>query len=218
MNLTNALTLAETQPIEEMLGEIASWQAETLHLAVASEADAAALADARNRVRDMAKKIEDYRKERKAPALAEGKAIDARYKPAVDALEAIRQRMDAIGREWIARCLQSRGMDEEARTAILRELTYILSKGDSVSPAEKHRMETLELALATTPSDDSFGLKGLSIRWIWKARVDDESKVPDLYKSIDLPAINKVARETKGKGWIPGVEFYQEMQLAREAE
>lgn len=48
---------------------------------------------------------------------------------------------------------------------------------------------------------------GTAMREIWKAVVVDESKVPREYLTVNLGALEAVAKATKGKAAIPGVKF-----------
>jgi hypothetical protein len=57
--------------------------------------------------------------------------------------------------------------------------------------------------------------KGVSSRKVWKARVVDETQVPTEFagiviRPVDVKALNELAKATKGKAKIPGVEFYEE--------
>ena len=56
--------------------------------------------------------------------------------------------------------------------------------------------------------------KGESTRKVWKARVIDAKKVPDVFKIVDEKALNKYAIATKGAVPVEGVKFYQESSLA----
>lgn len=48
---------------------------------------------------------------------------------------------------------------------------------------------------------------GVSMREVWEAVVTDKSKVPLEYMEVNLSALNAVAKATKGKLNIPGVQF-----------
>jgi hypothetical protein len=56
--------------------------------------------------------------------------------------------------------------------------------------------------------------EGESTRKIWKARVIDFAKLPDMYKLPNEKALNAMAVSIKGPSNIPGVEFYFESVLS----
>ena len=60
---------------------------------------------------------------------------------------------------------------------------------------------------------------GVSSRKVWKARITDESQVPIevagiVIRPVDLSALNNLAKATKGKAKIAGVEFYEEFIMS----
>ena len=52
---------------------------------------------------------------------------------------------------------------------------------------------------------------GVSMRETWVAKVVDKSKVPLEYMEVNLSALNAVAKATKGKLQIPGIEFEKQI-------
>jgi hypothetical protein len=59
---------------------------------------------------------------------------------------------------------------------------------------------------------------GTSARKIWKARVVNENLVPVSFmgavlRPVDLSALDKLAKASKGAMKIPGVEFYEDVQI-----
>lgn len=52
---------------------------------------------------------------------------------------------------------------------------------------------------------------GVSMRETWVAKVTDKSKVPLEYMEVNISALNAVAKATKGKISIPGVEFEKQI-------
>ena len=55
-----------------------------------------------------------------------------------------------------------------------------------------------------------YKVNGLSQRTIWKAKVTDISKLPDEYKLSNQRLLNSIAKSSKGKMKIDGVEMYEE--------
>jgi len=57
-------------------------------------------------------------------------------------------------------------------------------------------------------------LKGIVTRTVWKFRVVDEAKIPCAYHTVDLQKIRRVVQSTEGKIEVPGIEIYQEKEIA----
>lgn len=55
---------------------------------------------------------------------------------------------------------------------------------------------------------------GVAMKKVWKARVVDVALVPREYMTVNQSALDAVARSTKGAVKIPGVEMFEEAQLA----
>lgn len=60
-------------------------------------------------------------------------------------------------------------------------------------------------------------VQGISTRTLWRARVIDAKLVPDEYKIVNDKMLQDIAKATKGKVAVPGVEFYSEQILAQRA-
>ena len=59
---------------------------------------------------------------------------------------------------------------------------------------------------------------GTSAVAVWKAKVTNDSLVPVEFagmviRPIDVSAIDKIAKTSKGQMKIPGIEFYQDIQI-----
>lgn len=57
-------------------------------------------------------------------------------------------------------------------------------------------------------------ITGISTREVWKFRVIDAKLVPEEYKTVNETMLGQVARSTKGKLSVPGVEFYSEETMS----
>ena len=72
--------------------------------------------------------------------------------------------------------------------------------------------------MAAPPIIEAPKATGISTRKAWKARVVDPSKVPAYVngmeiRTINMSALNNIARMTKGSAAIPGVEFFEETSI-----
>ena len=57
-------------------------------------------------------------------------------------------------------------------------------------------------------------VKGISFKEVWKFRIIDIDKVPRKYLIVDEKSLGEIARSTKGKVTIPGIEFYSDKTVA----
>lgn len=57
-------------------------------------------------------------------------------------------------------------------------------------------------------------IKGVMTRTVWKFRIKDEKLIPRDYLVVDEVKIGKMIRATEGKIEIPGIEVYQEKEIA----
>lgn len=60
---------------------------------------------------------------------------------------------------------------------------------------------------------------GTAVKKVWKARVVNEKLVPveimgTVIRPVDLSALDKLAKFSKGNMSVPGVEFYEDVQIA----
>lgn len=136
----------------------------------------------------------------KAERLIKGKM--AEYQREQEAKErAIREEMERRKREEAERLLKEAQEREAAGDMLGADLA--LAQAELVESAAP--VATIQQASAA----------GVSSRKVWKARVVDESLVPIevagvVIRPVDLSALNNLAKATKGKAKIPGVEFYED--------
>lgn len=57
-------------------------------------------------------------------------------------------------------------------------------------------------------------VSGVSTREDWDFRIVDESLIPREYLDVNVPALRAVAKTTKGKAKVPGVEFFARQVVA----
>jgi tRNA nucleotidyltransferase/poly(A) polymerase len=145
---------------------------------------------------------------------------DARVKP----IQKIRkEHLDKMSYDYQRRMKEleaelQRKAEEEARKAAgaarLVQAQTAKNAGASEETVEKLQNAPLTLISASKPVLVE-NAKGQSFKENWKARIIDESLVPDEINGIKLwiideKAINKLVRDSKGKIVIPGVENYAE--------
>lgn len=92
--------------------------------------------------------------------------------------------------------------EEMARIAAEAE-----ASGDTETAAEAVAIAALEESNVTYAPKAA----GVSMRETWIAKVVDESKIPREYLTVNMTALNAVAKATKGAVKIPGVEFVKEI-------
>ena len=140
----------------------------------------------------------------KAEKLIKGKM--AEYQREQEAKErAIREELERRQREEAERLLKE-AQEKEASGDIL---------GADLALAQAELMESA----APVATIQQASAAGVSSRKVWKARVVDESLVPIevagvVIRPVDLSALNNLAKATKGKAKIAGVEFYEEIIMS----
>ncbi len=79
--------------------------------------------------------------------------------------------------------------------------------------AEETRIEAQSVPVPIVPRKVE-KVKGVSFKEIWKFKIVDIKKVPRQYLIVDEKTLGNIARSTKGKVKIAGVEFYSEKSVA----
>lgn len=101
--------------------------------------------------------------------------------------------------------------EQERKRKEAEELARIAAEaeaqGDEETAAEAVAVAAMTEATVTTAPKAA----GVSMRETWVAKVTDKSKVPLEYMEVNISALNAVAKATKGKLNIPGVEFVKEV-------
>ena len=105
---------------------------------------------------------------------------------------------------------EAKAADERMRLAKLA--ARLADKGNT--GASQQVLERAEAIVAApvavaAPAEYKMPVGGGNTRMAWKARVVNADLVPREYMVIDMPAIQAVAKATKGKAVIPGVEFVE---------
>lgn len=172
------------------------------------------------------KAVKDYWKEPKAAAQAAHKALCAReaqmLKPLEDAESTVKRAMLAYDTEVKRRRREAEEAARKAREAEVARLEAIAAQADAqgdIDAAEVMRDMAEDVPIGDIAAPAAPAVKGACVRTVWKARVTDPKVVPAYHdgvelRSINMAALNSLARYSKGQATIPGVEFYEESTLA----
>jgi len=101
--------------------------------------------------------------------------------------------------------------DAEDESTVQERETLLREAAEAEQKAEFERMAAEQARQQTFVRKEA----GESERTTWKARVVDIEKVPRFYMVVNEAMLNAVAKTTKGKSTIPGVEFYEEKTIVR---
>lgn len=145
------------------------------------------------------------------------RARDKHRAPIIEAEKIVKSKMGEFRKNE-----EKRLRDEENR---LRELARKKEEEDRLREAERlinegrpeealillgQEIETPPVILPETAPK----VPGIVARSVWKFRITDPSKVPCEYHMIDEAKIGRVVRATEGKIEIPGVQTYEEKEIA----
>lgn len=109
---------------------------------------------------------------------------------------------------------------QEERERLLAAAITAEQTGDTFSAELSLNMAEMVDDMKVTPiSSLAPKAEGISVRKTWKARITDDSLVPIhvagiCLRPVDVSALTNLARATKGSIQIPGVQFYEDANLA----
>lgn len=169
------------------------------------------------------KKVQDFWKEPKEAAHKAWKNIcekeKAMLEPLQQAEKLIKTKMAEFQKEQEAkqRAIQEeleRKQREEAER-LLQEAAEKEEAGDKLGANLLMAQAELIEQSAPVATFQQPTARGVSSKKVWKARIVDETQVPIEYmgillRPVDIKALNDIAKTSKGKARIPGVEFYEE--------
>ena len=147
-------------------------------------------------VRDTERSIEDKRLEFTAPLNQSLKAINDTFKKLKEPLEQARALLTNKILGWKRDEAERLFKEEERRRKI----------------QEAHREAGHEVSAPVVLERPENKIGNTQTRKVWTFRVKEFSKIPDVYKVINQVAVNQSIRD--GVRDIPGIEVYQEEQLA----
>lgn len=119
----------------------------------------------------------------------------------------IRQKMTAFyeaEQKRIAAEQERQRQEAEAMAALAAEAE---AAGDMETAAEAVAVAAVTESTVTAAPKAA----GISMREVWRAKVVDPNKVPREYLIVDQSALDAIAKATKGKLNIPGVEFVKDL-------
>lgn len=171
--------------------------------------------------------ITDYWKESKAATNAAHKAVVAQekqmLKPLQDAEAIIKKTMldyqRAVEKARLQAEAEARKRQEEEARRLLEQAVQAEEKGDDQQAAINMAMAEMVSEMPAAPVVAAPTAQGTSIRKTWKAKVVDEKLVPAYFngmelRTINMTALNNLAKTTKGTMQIPGVEFFEDSSLS----
>lgn len=97
---------------------------------------------------------------------------------------------------------------EKEKEKLEKKATKLEEKGD-VLKAEEVRIEADFVPVPVVQTKVN-SVKGISYKVVWKYKITDEEKIPRKFLTIDHKTLSGLARSTKGKVLVAGVEFYSE--------
>lgn len=195
-------------------------------LSVATQQDYDNAAELCKDIKSRIKQIEDYWKPLKEKAYGAWKDICSKEKqllsPFTKAESDIKAKMTTFQRqkleeERLLREEQERWKREEAER-LLQEATKAEQAGN-----DEHAEYLVEVAEQTQnmqfKQPKQVKTAGTAVKTTWKARVINEKLVPveimgAMIRPIDTKVLDKLAKASKGNMQIPGVEFYEDIQVA----
>lgn len=171
-------------------------------------------------VAEVMKDIEDARTAAVAPLLDMQRQINAQCKPLADRLDVVKRRYATLVTAWQKREEDDRkrvAAEEKAKSEAALEEAAGLAESDPIgSEAALQRASDLAAAsrarVAAVPNKVGGGYGSITGRKVWKWTVEDFAVLPDLYKVVNVKALNGMA-PTKGNAPpdIPGIRWEQEL-------
>lgn len=222
------IVTVEELPIDQKLkiaGSVMVSRAQKLRVSTQEEYEGAAtfLKD----IKEQAKRIKDYWAEPKAKAAAAHKDIVAREKAMLNPLAEAEAIVKRSMSDYTAAVLKARReAEEEARRRQQEEAERLLNQAIDAESAGDDQGAAIGLAMAemvndmeTPPTIEAPKVSGITNRKTWKARVTDPTQVPAYcngieLRTINMSALNSLAKMSKGTAVVPGVEFYEDTSIA----
>lgn len=118
------------------------------------------------------------------------------------------------------RLAEQRRLEEVARKAeearMLEEAAMLESMGEKAA-AEEMLQDTVHLQAPVITMPKLVQPTGISTRSVWAYRVVNENLIPREYLSVDHTRIGKVVTAMKGSTNIPGIQTFEQKQVAARA-
>lgn len=196
-------------------------------LTITTQEDYKAAADALSEIKKRAKQVKDYWQKPKADAAAAHKTICDKEKEMLAPLNEAEKIIKNTMVVYHAALEEARRKaEEEAKKRKQEEVDRLLSEsmtaeqnGDTVSAATTMAMAQMIDDMPSSVVLDNPKASGTSVRKTWKAKIVDPKIVPAYVndievRTINMSALNQLARMTSGTLSVPGVEFYEESSIS----
>lgn len=174
--------------VEPMREEYSGMASQLVGFAIATQGQVDMAGELLKQVKGKIKKLDAQRKEITRPMLEAKAAVDALFRPAIDAAKSVEGILKAELAAFVA-------AQQQAQVAALQ--------------AGNH-----EAALAVTQPEMP---KGVSTRTVWKWRITNVDIIPREFWVIDAAKVQTHVNAHKGQSAIPGVEAYCETGIAASA-
>ncbi len=214
--MSKTLTINLPQPPAEV-NTISSWVCWAQELVIESEAGRVAAYERLKKLRELKKLVAEHYwpiKEATNRAHKQACADERRTQaPLNQAEQIVLGKISAFEKAQEAERLRLQAAEEERARKEQEKLLARAEKAEAAGKLEKAEVLREEAAMVVAPSVEPANatkIEGVSKRTTWKARVVNEDLVPREYLVVNQAALDAVARSTKGKARIPGVEFYSE--------
>ncbi len=172
------------------------------------------------------KAIEDYWKDLKDKAYKAWKDICAKEKELLDPYTKAESFIKGKMTAWQRQKMEEERAQREEQERRKREESELLlkeaAKADGEGDTERagfmfEAAEQVQNMKFEQPKQEKTA--GTAVKTVWKARVVNASLVPisiagAIIRPIDEKVLNDLARASKGNMAIPGVEFYEDIQIA----
>lgn len=187
---------------------------------IANAADYQGAAGELGKIKAAQKRLDELRKSMTRPIdEAKRRIMDLFRRPTEDleaAERAIKQAMVTYQREQERIRLEEQRKADEAARKERERLAAQAAKAAEAGKAEKAAALEQRAEMVTAPviSRPAPKVEGIATREVWRFAVEDASKVPDQYKTVDEKKIGGVVRALKGDTQIPGVRVWREESIA----
>lgn len=214
----NDLTVQLQTDCGDLLAQVAGFTLAPGELEITTIDEAEMAADTRKRLKGLASKIEEARKERKAPFLSASREVDQFFAPAAQRLETMAGQIGQSLLRWQA-AERKRVAEEEAAARVEAERIRQEALKLMAAPVQDEAtVDTADMLLAQAEVAQYIPppakIESFGSRSNWKMRVVDPDlfyrTAPAEYKMPNESALNAEARRTKGKAVIPGCECYDD--------
>lgn len=228
MEGNNAIRLADVS-IERQLEMSGSMTVEMAkRITIANNDDYSAAGAMLRSIKEQANKVKAYWADPKAKAAAAHKDICAREAAMLNPLKEAESIVKRSMAQYHQAIEQARlQQEEEERKLRQQEAERILNQAAEAEAAGDDQAAEIGLAMAEMVSDMDApstansipSADGISKRKTWKAMIEDPESVPAYYngmeiRTINMTALNGIAKMTKGTANIPGIKFYEEISIS----